>query len=105
MLGGSIQFPFAYIPDRIKHVRLVRINFDICYIRYYALNVSVISYFKDTVSKIKLYTDIFMRKQRVTHYLFLAFKMILVYFQHTFHCLININCISHQLSTSEHLLN
>ena len=63
--------------------------FDICYIRYYALYVSVISYFKETVSKIKLYTDIFMRMQWVTHYLFLAFKMILVYFQHTFHCLIN----------------
>ena len=51
--------------------------------------MSVISYFKETVSEIKLYTDIFMRMQRVTHYLFLAFKMILVYFQHTFHVLIN----------------
>ena len=30
-----------------------------------------------------------MRMQRVAHYLVLAFKMILVYFQHTFHCLIN----------------
>ena len=28
-----------------------------------------------------------MRMQRVTHYLFLAFKLILVNFQHTFHCL------------------
>ena len=64
-------------------------NFDICYISYYALYVSVISYFKETVSKIKLYTDIFMRMQRATRYLFLAFKIILVYFQHTFHCLIN----------------
>ena len=36
-----------------------------------------------------MYTDIFMHMQRVTHYLFLAFKMILVYFQHTFHCLFN----------------
>ena len=64
-------------------------NFDICYISYYALYVSVISYFKETVSKIKLYTDIFMRMQRAIRYLFLAFKIILVYFQHTFHCLIN----------------
>ena len=30
-----------------------------------------------------------MLMQRVTRYLFLAFKIILVYFQHTFHCLIN----------------
>ena len=51
--------------------------------------MSVISYFKETVSKMKVYTDIFMRMQRVTHYLFLAFKLIKVYFQHTFHCLIN----------------
>ena len=87
--GGSIQFSFAYIPDRINHLRVVRINFDIRYIRYYALYVSVISYFKETVSEINLNTDIFMRMQRVTHYLFSAFKMVLVYFQHTFHCLIN----------------
>ena len=87
--GGSIQFSFAYIPDRINHLRVVRINFDMCYNRYYALNVYVIIYFKETVSKIKSNTDIFMRMQRVTHYLFLAFKMIIVYFQHTFHCLIN----------------
>ena len=58
-------------------------------IRYYALYVSVISYFADTVSNIKLYTDIFIRMQRVTHYVFLAFKMVLVYFQHTFRCLID----------------
>ena len=30
-----------------------------------------------------------MRMQEVTHYLFLAFELILVYFRHTFHCLIN----------------
>ena len=30
-----------------------------------------------------------MRMQRVTHYLFLAFKMILFDFQHAFHCIIN----------------
>ena len=74
--GGSIQFSFTYIPDRINHLRVIIINFDICYIRYYALYVSVISYFKETVSKIKLYTDIFMPMQRVTRYLFLAFKTI-----------------------------
>ena len=51
--------------------------------------MSVISYLKETVSKIKFYTDIFMRMEGVTHYLFLAFKLSLVYFQHTFHCLIN----------------
>ena len=51
--------------------------------------MSVISYFKETVSKVKLYTEIFMPVQSVKHYLFLAFKMILVYFQHTFYCLFN----------------
>ena len=30
-----------------------------------------------------------MRMQRVTDYLFSVFKLILVYFPHTFHCLIN----------------
>ena len=87
--GYSIQFSFAYIPDRINNLRVGRINFDICYIRYYELYVCVVRYFKETVSKIKLFTDIFMRMQRVAHYLFLAFKLILVYFQHTFHYLIN----------------
>ena len=46
-----MQFSFAYIPDRINHLRVVRKRFDICYIRYNAIYVSVISYFKETVSK------------------------------------------------------
>ena len=34
--GGSIQFNFAYIPDRINHLRVGRIKFDTCNIRYHA---------------------------------------------------------------------
>ena len=36
---------FAYIQDRINLLRVGRIQFDICYIRYYALFASVNSYF------------------------------------------------------------
>ena len=43
---GSIQFFFANIPDRINYLRVGRIRFDVCYIRQYALYVSVISYLK-----------------------------------------------------------
>ena len=53
--GGSIQFSFAYIPGRINHLIVGRINFDICNIRYYELYVYVISYFKETSQKNKLY--------------------------------------------------
>ena len=42
---------FAHIPDRINHLRVGRINFDICYIGYYALYVSVSSYYKETFTK------------------------------------------------------
>ena len=61
---GSIQFFFANIPDRINHLRVGRIKFDVCYIRQYVLYVSVISYFKETVSKSNCIL------QMVTHYLF-----------------------------------
>ena len=44
-----MQFSFAYIPDRSNHPKVGRINFNTCYIRYYELYVTVISYFKETV--------------------------------------------------------
>ena len=81
--GGSIQFSFAYIPDRINHLIVSRINFDICNIRYYELYVYVISYFKETVSKNQI-----VYAEGDTLLVFKVFKVVLVYFQRTFHCFI-----------------
>ena len=56
--------------------------------------------FLKIISKIKLYTDIYMHMLMMTHYLFQLLRTILVYFQHTFHSIFN-----ETVSTFDHLLN
>ena len=61
---GTILFFFAYIPDRINYLR---VGNTIDFMHYTCL-LSVI--FSRECLQIKLYTDIDMHMQMITHYLF-----------------------------------
>ena len=67
MVLKIIVFFFAYIPDKINYLRVGRIKFI-----YMTIEVTCVcnQLFLEIISKIKLYTDIYMHMQMMTHYLF-----------------------------------
>ena len=67
MVLKIIVFFFAYIPDKINYQRVGRIKFI-----YMTIEVICVcnQLFLEIISKIKLYTDIYMHMQMMTHYLF-----------------------------------
>ena len=62
-----IVFIFAYTPEKTNYLRVGRIKFIYITIEVISLCNQL---FLKIISKIKLYTDIYMHMQRMTHYLF-----------------------------------
>ena len=68
--GGSIQFNFAYISDRINNIRNGKIKFDTLTLdSMHNTCLKSVNFERDCL-KITVYTDIYMHMQMVTHYLF-----------------------------------
>ena len=61
-------------PDRIKHIDVGTIKFDICYIRYIRCFINVCNQimFKEFVST-SIFTLTYLHMQMVTHYFILSF--------------------------------